>query len=190
MRRLTGWAGTLAVAIVAMTIGAALGGAATGARTAVEAAPAAEPPTAPAAQGPSKPPAQMHSAFGRVMARRENVIRVRTPEGEVVRVRVLAQTLIRKANTRVDVDAIEPGDRLLAVGRMNANGVLVARGVLVQPGLRRPAEGSPPPPAPDDGAVTPKPQRPLLPGGENLPQPPGPSASESAPLPAAAQPSL
>lgn len=129
--------GTLAAAIVALAIGGALAGTATGARVAAAGAPPAEiaspadPGSAPAAENPLPP--RLHSVLGRVMATRGEFLGVRTPDGTVVRVRVLPRALIRKAGKRVEMEAIERGDRVLAVGRVNQNGVLQARAVRLQP---------------------------------------------------------
>jgi hypothetical protein len=123
--------GALAVAIVALAISGALAGTAMGARVAAEAAPPAEPASDPAAQKPLPP--QLHSVLGRVVATRGEFLRVRTPDGTVVRVHVLPRALIRKAGKRVELEAIERGDRVLAVGRVNQNGVLQARAVRAQP---------------------------------------------------------
>ena len=66
-------------------------------------------------------------------ATRGDFVRVRTPTGEIVRVRVLPRALIRRSGERVSVDAIQRSDRVLAVGRVNPNGVLQARALRVQP---------------------------------------------------------
>jgi hypothetical protein len=142
--------GTLAVAIVALAIGAALGGTAAGARVAVEAAPPLEasPPSDPLTAPPAETaaPPQPHSVLGRVVAVRGDFLGVRTPDGTIVRVRVLPRTLIRKAGQRVELDAIQRGDRVLAVGRVNDNGVLQARAVRAQPTpLSRPQSPIPAP---------------------------------------------
>jgi hypothetical protein len=160
VRRLSGWLGTLAVAIVAMAIGAAIGGAATGARMAAEAAPSpvAQAETAPPEERPVPPRPQAHSVLGVVVRKGPNGIAVRTPEGPIVRVRVLPNTIIRRAGERADLAAIEPGDRVVAVGRVNPNGVLLARGLRVQPSP--PPEGALPLRLPAGAAPLPKPARP------------------------------
>src|SRR5438128_2501635 len=92
---------TLAVTIVALAVGGAVAGTATGARVAAEAAPAVDLASAPLAA--SRPPLQMHIAAGRVVALRGDFLGVRTPEGSIVRVRVLPATVIRKAGKRVEL---------------------------------------------------------------------------------------
>jgi hypothetical protein len=79
---------------------------------------------------------------------------VRTPDGTVVRVHVLPRALIRKAGQRVERDALQRGDRVLAVGRVNANGVLQARAVRAQP---TPFSRPPPPDAPSPPSASPPP---------------------------------
>jgi hypothetical protein len=204
MRRLTSWAGTLAVAIVAMAIGAAIGGAAAGARVAADAAPAIELPAPEALPTPEtlaepprrvQRPTQAHSVLGRVVASRDNFIGVRTPEGPIVRVRVLPQTVIRRAGERVELDAVERGDRVLAVGRVNENGVLVARGMLAEPLPLRPAGQAPGTSSGEPGAEPPpRPAPPRAPGAEPAPRslPPRPPGAEplSKPLPPAIRTAL
>ncbi len=125
--------GTLAAAIVALAIAGAVAGTATGARVAAEAAPLAETaPPAAAVGGPAADhalPPQRHRVLGRVIGTRGAFLRVRTPSGEVVRVHVLPRAVIRKAGKPASLDAIQRGDRVLAVGRVNQNGVLQAGGV-------------------------------------------------------------
>ncbi|HEY7067754.1 MAG TPA: hypothetical protein VII06_40235 [Chloroflexota bacterium] len=190
--------GTLAIAIVALAFGGAVAGTATGARVAAQAAPpadvAGELPGDPATGAGEKPlPPQLHSVLGRVAAVRGEFIGVRTPAGTVVRVHVLPRTAIRKAGKRVAMEAIERGDRVVAVGRVNPNGVLQARGLLVQrtplsrpnlPPDGGPAEGTPAPPPPA-GSSGPRPK----PAGAPAPVPPAVrTALALPPAPAEARP--
>src|SRR5216684_2859283 len=93
----------MATAIVALAVGAAIGGTVAGARVAAEAAPGGET-AALRLPGRGGPP-----------------------------VHVLPRTIIRRAGQRVGLDAIQPGDGVLAVGRLDDAGVLQARGLLVRP---------------------------------------------------------
>ena len=136
------WAGTLAVAIVALAIGAAIGGTAAGARVAAEAAPL-DLASPPATEVEAPPPRPVHRVVGRVVGVRDQLIRVRPPGDLPVPVHVRPQTLIRRAGERVGLDAIRRGDRVVAVGRVDEWGVLQARGILVRP--------PPPPRAPAEG---------------------------------------
>ncbi len=141
-------AGTLALAIVALTIGAAVLGTAAGAREAAEAAPA---PAAVRGAGPGRLVPGVHSIIGRVLGVQDGFLRVRTPSGKPVEVHLLPRTVIRRAGEKVDPSEIQRGDRVLVVGRLTDNGLLQARNVVVRrPAL--PADGGPagaPPAAPD-----------------------------------------
>jgi hypothetical protein len=183
MRRLMPWAGTLTVAIVSMAIGAAIGGAATGARVAAETAPPIDVSAPVAGTAHPKPP-QMHSVRGRVIAKQDSFVGVRTPDGSTTRVRVLPQTVIRKTGERVTIELIERGDRVVAVGRVNENGVLLARGILVEPAaLRPPGEEHPAASGEDGPDVPPKPARPGRADVEPPPKPARPPAAGPEPLP-------
>jgi hypothetical protein len=87
------------------------------------------------------------------VAVRGEFLGVRTPDGTIVRVRVLPRALIRKAGERVELDAIQRGDRVLAVGRVNRNGVLQARAVRAQP---TPLSRPPPPADAESGEGLPR----------------------------------
>jgi hypothetical protein len=129
-------AGMLALAIVLLTLGAAVLGTAAGAHVAAEAAPGAVPldEVAPARAKPA-----LHSVIGRVVGMRNDVVVVRPRGGEPVRVHLLPRTIVRRAGEKVDPATIKRGDRVLVVGRMNDDGVLQARGIAVRPRPARPA---------------------------------------------------
>jgi hypothetical protein len=142
-------AGRWAGAIVALAIGAAVLGAATGARVAAEAEPAAEALAEPAPAPRATP--SSHSVKGRVVGVRGDFIVIRPPGGEPVRVHVLPRTVIRHDGQKADLSAVKRGDRALAVGRMNDNGVLQARGIVARPPRPRPpAQAAPESPARSD----------------------------------------
>jgi hypothetical protein len=127
----------LSVALLVLASSAAVGGALAGARAAAEAAPAGENAIPPASDSPAFQPAETprrHSIAGRVAALQGRYLLVRSLDGGVVRVRVRPQTVIRRAGERIGLDAIQAGDRVLVVGRLNERGVLVARGIRVRPG--------------------------------------------------------
>jgi hypothetical protein len=116
----------------------------------------------PATEQPAPP--RLHRVLGRVMATRGQFLRVRTPAGEIVRVRVLPRAVIRRAGEPVPKEAIQRFDRVLAIGRVNQNGVLQARALRVQPTpLSRPwppADATPPDAEQLPGADAPPPPRP------------------------------
>lgn len=143
-------AGMLALAIVLLTLGAAVLGTAAGAHVAAEAAPAAEPLGDVA---PARPKPAVHSVIGRVVGTRDEFVMVRPPGAEPVRVHLLPRTLVRRAGERVEPSSIQRGDRVLVVGRLNENNVLQARAVVIRPRPARPAaEGvAEQPPAADGG---------------------------------------
>jgi hypothetical protein len=153
-----GWRGplsasTLAAGLVALAVAGAVAGTALGARTAAEAplpGEAAERPSVLAEVPPAeRPPVQRHSVTGRVGRIQATFIRVRRPNAAPVVVRVLPRTVIRRGGERVALDALAVGDRVTVVGRVNDNGVLLARNILVRPGSP-PAAGSPEQPAGDE----------------------------------------
>jgi len=187
----------LATAVVALAVGAAVGGTVAGARVAAEAAPHREA-SAPRPPGRGGPP--VHSIIGRVADVDGELVYLLPPDGLPTPVHVLPRTIIRRAGQRVAMDAIQPGDGVLAVGRLDDAGVLQARGLLVRPapaprppregGPERPPKPSPPEgaperparPSPPDAAPARPPKPPPPDGGP--PRPPKPPPPDGAPLPA------
>src|SRR5438067_977347 len=144
----------MSTAIVALAVGAAVGGTVAGARVAAEAAPRGE---AAALRLPGRGGPPVHSIVGRVADVNGELVYLQRPDGLPAPVHVLPRTIIRRAGQRVGLDAIQPGDGVLAVGRLDDAGVLQARGLLVRaaPAPRPPREGGPdrpPKPAPPEGA--------------------------------------
>jgi hypothetical protein len=171
----------LATAIVALAVGAAVGGTVAGARVAAEAAPSGE---AAALRPPGRGGPLVHSIVGRVTVVDGELVHLLPPDGLQAPVHVLPRTIIRRAGQRVGLDAIQPGDRVLAVGRLDDAGVLQARGLLVRPApaARPPREGGPdrpPKPPPPEGAPE-RPPKPSPPAG-TAPRPPKPPPPDGGP---------
>jgi hypothetical protein len=173
-------AGTLALLIVLLAIGAAVAGTAAGARVATEALPevvdtppqatesAAEAELGASSNPPGRPAVQAHSVRGRVVGKRGNLVRVRPPGGTPMAVQVLPRTVIRRAGEKADLAAIQRGDRVVVVGRLDENGVLQARGIVARPPPPRPpaadesAAPAPDAPSPEGAAPAHRPALKLL----------------------------
>jgi hypothetical protein len=190
----------VALAVLAAVAGTALGARGASSETAAswqavaiepsERGASAEPPAEPPAEPAERPKPGFTTIVGRIAAKRGEFLRVRTPESEApVRVRLLPRTVVKRAGERVEPDALQPGDGVRVVGRLNENGVLQAWGIRARPLPLRPAAERATPAAPADGSASPAPPAPVRPAAKPAPPAP-PAGTPAAPVPGARPPAV